>query len=138
MPINKPNKIIIHCSATPEGKNFNAEWIKNIHINEKNFDDIGYHYVILLDGSLEKGRLDEIIGAHCSGQNTNSIGICYIGGCDKNLKSKDTRTDAQKKSLKKLVAKLQNQYNISNLRVYGHNEFSNKDCPCFNVRKEWF
>lgn len=138
MSINKPNKIIIHCSATPVGSSFNAEWIKNIHVNEKGFNDIGYHYVILLDGTVEEGRDEKIIGSHCKGQNENSIGICYIGGLDKNLKSKDTRTDAQKNVLKELIIHLQIKYNIPNSRVFGHNEFSNKDCPCFCVRKEWF
>ncbi len=134
---NNPNKIIIHCSATPEGKNFKAKDIRSWH-QERGFKDIGYHYVILLDGTIEKGREENIQGAHCQFQNIDTLAICYIGGLDKNQKAKDTRTDAQKKSLKELVTKLQNKYNISNLNVHGHNEFAQKDCPCFNVRKEWF
>ena len=88
------DKIIIHCSATIEGKNYNAQDIAEWHI-KKGMSKIGYHFVINLDGKIEKGRSVEYIGAHCLGQNENSIGICYIGGLDKNKCPKDTRTAAQ-------------------------------------------
>lgn len=129
------DKIIIHCSATPERKHFTTEDINNWHI-QRGFKNIGYHYVIYLDGSIHKGRPEEEIGAHCTGANTTSIGICYIGGIDAlTRKPKDTRTDAQKESLVKLVNELKNKY--PSATVLGHNELSNKDCPCFDVEAEF-
>lgn len=129
------DKIIIHCSATPEHKHFTTEDINKWHI-QRGFKNIGYHYVIYLDGSIHKGRPEEEIGAHCTGANTTSIGICYIGGIDAlTRKSKDTRTDAQKESLLKLVNELKNKY--PSATVLGHNELSSKDCPCFDVKAEF-
>lgn len=127
------NKLIIHCSATPEGKNFTVEDIRRWH-KQRGFEDIGYHYVIYLDGSVHKGRDKEVIGAHCSGQNQDSIGICYVGGVDVNNKPKDTRTEEQKQALRQLVSELKQKY--PSATVHGHNEFSAKACPSFNVQTE--
>lgn len=91
------NSIVIHCSATPEGKNFTAADIDAWH-RKRNFSQIGYHYVIRLDGLVEEGRPIELPGAHCIEQSMNreSIGICYIGGCTADGHTpKDTRTLAQ-------------------------------------------
>lgn len=128
------NKIIIHCSATPEGKDFRAKDIDLWH-RQRGFTGIGYHYVIDLDGKVEIGRDETRVGAHCVGQNQCSIGICYIGGLDKDGKiPKDTRTGAQKIALKTLVNSLKNKY--PGASVHGHNEFANKACPCFNVSRD--
>lgn len=128
------NKIIIHCSATPEGKDFRAKDIDLWH-KQRGFTGIGYHYVIDLDGTVEKGRDEALVGAHCVGQNQCSIGICYIGGLDKYGKTpKDTRTEVQKVSLKTLVNNLKNKY--PGISVHGHNEFANKACPCFYVSRD--
>jgi N-acetylmuramoyl-L-alanine amidase len=132
--MRKINKIILHCSATKEGQNFTVADIDRWH-KERGFSKIGYHYVLYLDGSIHKGRDISEIGAHVTGQNANSIGICYIGGLDANGKAKDTRTDAQKASLVKLVAELKKQF--PNSTIHGHNEFANKACPCFDVKKEF-
>ena len=105
--MRKINKLIVHCSATPEGRDIKTETIKDWHVNGNHWKDIGYHYVIELDGSIHKGRDENVIGAHCSGQNANSIGICYVGGVAKDGKTpKDTRTDAQKHSLLELLKEL--------------------------------
>jgi len=128
------NKIILHCTATKDGQNFTVEDIDRWH-KQRGFNKIGYHFVIYLDGSVHKGRDIAEIGAHCIGQNANSIGICYIGGLDANGKPKDTRTDAQKNTLKKLVNDLLVKY--PSATVHGHNEFANKACPCFDVKKEF-
>lgn len=85
------NEIIIHCSDTKEGLDFNANDIDRWH-KQKGWKRIGYHYVILLNGTIEQGRELEAVGAHTKGHNAHSIGICYIGGLDKNGKPKDTRT----------------------------------------------
>ena len=126
------DKIIIHCSATPEGKDFTAQQIDQWH-RQRGFSCIGYHYVIYLDGSILDGRPIEKVGAHCLGHNANSIGICYIGGCATNGKTpKDTRTEAQKQSLVRLITELRRRF--PNASVHGHNEFAAKACPSFNVK----
>ena len=128
------NEIIIHCSATKEGKNFTVKDIDAWH-RQRGFKCIGYHYVVYLDGTVHKGRDESEVGAHCSGHNSFSIGICYIGGLDANGKPKDTRTDKQKAAIRSLVAELKNKY--PEAKIHGHNEFANKACPCFNVKKEF-
>ena len=129
------DKIIIHCSATPEGKNFTVKQIDACH-RQRGFNGIGYHFVIYLDGSIHVGRALAKAGAHCKGYNAHSIGVCYIGGVATDGKTpKDTRTDAQKASLVKLITELRQQF--PNASVHGHCEFANKACPCFDARKEY-
>ena len=129
------DKIIIHCSATPEGKNFTVKQIDACH-RQRGFNGIGYHFVIYLDGSIHVGRALAKAGAHCKGHNAHSIGVCYIGGVAADGKPpKDTRTDAQKESLVKLITELRQQF--PNASVHGHREFANKACPCFDARKEY-
>lgn len=140
--MRKIDKIIVHCSATPEGKDVKTETIKDWHVNGNHWKDIGYHYVIELDGSIHKGRDESVIGSHCKGQNANSIGICYVGGCDAHrrlpngqLSPKDTRTKAQKQSLIELLKKLKAKY--PNATIHGHNEFAAKACPSFDAKNEY-
>lgn len=128
------NKIIVHCSATKEGKAFTANDITRWH-KQRGFATIGYHYVVLLDGTIQQGRAEMVMGAHCKGYNANSIGICYIGGLDENGKSKDTRTPEQKKALLELLKRLKKDY--PNATIHGHREFANKDCPCFDAKNEY-
>lgn len=128
-------EIIIHCADTPEGRDDKAADIDRWH-KQRGFDRIGYHYVIDLDGTIEYGREQDCIGAHCQGHNTNSIGICYIGGADRDtLKPKDTRTDEQKASLVLLLKYLRQRY--PDAKIYGHRDFSDKPCPCFDAKKEY-
>ena len=125
--------IILHCSATREGQDIKAKTIKQWH-KDRGFDDIGYHYVIDLDGTIEKGRAEELVGAHCKGHNATSIGICYVGGCDKNMKPKDTRTPEQKRSMLSLVRKLVNKYKIPVTQIWAHHDFDkHKACPSFEI-----
>lgn len=127
--MRKINEIIIHCSATPEGKDYTVEDIDKWH-KARGFKCIGYHYVIYRDGSIHTGRPVNEIGAHCTGHNSNSIGICYIGGCTKDgKKPKDTRTVEQKLALYKLLYDLKQTY--SNAIINCHNQFANKACPSF-------
>lgn len=132
-------KIIVHCTATQEGKNFTVEDIRKWHTRKKphgnGWSDIGYHYIVHLDGSIHIGRNVNIAGAHCSGHNANSIGVVYVGGVDKNGRAKDTRTEAQKQSLLNLLKKLKEKYPAAS--IHGHRDFAPKSCPSFDARCEY-
>lgn len=130
------NKIIVHCSATPEGKDVKTETIRGWHIKGNGWNDIGYHYVIELDGSVHKGRDESKVGAHCQGYNFNSIGVCYVGGVAKDGKTpKDTRTEKQKESLLTLLKELKAKY--PRATIHGHREFAAKACPSFDAKSEY-
>jgi N-acetylmuramoyl-L-alanine amidase len=134
--MRKINKIIIHCTATPEGREHDVADIRRWHL-KRGFNDIGYHYLIHIDGTIEEGRPINKQGAHCSGQNRGSIGVCYVGGMSKDMKkAKDTRTQAQKDSLIKLMHELIYKYN-KDMTIHGHNEYSNKSCPSFIIKEEY-
>lgn len=141
------DSIIIHCSATCKGVDFKAADIDQWH-RRRGMKEIGYHYVIRLDGSIEEGRAIEKTGAHCYGWNRQSIGICYIGGLNTNGQPADTRTRAQKRAMRIFIDRLKQQY--PGIRyVIGHRDTSpdlngngrieaneyTKICPCFDVRK---
>ena len=128
--------IIIHCSATPEGKSLSAEACRQDHILHRGFRDIGYHFYITRDGEIHRGRAFEKIGAHCRNHNTHSIGVCYEGGLDANGKPKDTRTLEQKGALLALLRELKRQY--PKALVVGHRDLNPmKGCPCFDAVKEY-
>ncbi|MCK5774809.1 MAG: N-acetylmuramoyl-L-alanine amidase [Bacteroidales bacterium] len=129
-------QIVIHCSSTQEGADFQSEDIKRWH-KQRGFRDVGYHYVITLNGDIQVGRPIEEIGAHVKGHNSHSIGVCYIGGLDDKLKSKDTRTLLQKVGLQILLVVLKEKFPDAN--ILGHRDFENvkKACPCFNVKSEY-
>ena len=133
--MRKIDKIIIHCSATPEGKDFTVQQIRQWHVKGNGWRDIGYHFVIYRDGSIHKGRPIEQVGAHTTGHNAHSIGICYTGGCAADGKTpKDTRTEAQRLALIKLVRELKASF--PSATIHGHNEFANKACPSFIVKND--
>ena len=141
--------IIIHCSATRAGQDFTATDIDRWH-RQRGFRSIGYHFVIRLDGTIEPGRDVALDGAHCTGWNHRSIGICYIGGLDRNGRPADTRTEAQREALVRLVEDLRLVF-PSLKQVIGHRDTSTdlngdgiispdeyiKSCPCFDVKAEF-
>ena len=134
----KVQEIILHCTATKEGVEVFAKDVDKWHKN-KGWQMIGYHYLVDLDGKVEKGRPDNMNGAHTVNHNSKALGVCYVGGLDKNSKSKDTRTPEQRFALFKLVMELLEKYNLKIEDVHGHYEFANKACPCFDIptfRKE--
>ena len=131
-------EIIIHCTATPEGKDYTIDDVRHWH-KDRGFSDVGYHYVIGRHGEVWEGRDVDIQGAHCAvgGHNRNSIGVCYVGGISSlNGKAKDTRTLAQKAAMLNLLNELLETY--PNAKIYGHHDFDKgKDCPCFDAKTEY-
>lgn len=124
--------IIIHCSATPEGRSLSFEECRRDHIMHRHFRNIGYHFYITRDGTVHDGRPIEKVGAHCEGHNSHSIGICYEGGLDANGKPADTRTEAQRKALKSLVERMHRLF--PKALIVGHHDLNpRKACPCFKV-----
>ena len=124
------DKVILHCLATPEGRDYSVAQVREWHVKDRGFSDIGYHYLIHIDGTVEEGRPLDMIGAHCTGQNAHSIGVVYAGGVDKDGIPKDTRTPAQRNAMRSLVDYLKRKYGAS---VHCHNEFANKACPSFKI-----
>ena len=147
--MRKIDTIIIHCTATREGQDVHASDVDKWH-KERGFQMIGYNYLIDLDGTVETGRPMTMSGAHTKGWNSRSVGVCYVGGLDKQGNPKDTRTPAQKKALNDLVYKLLDKY-PDVTRIIGHRDTSPdlngdgkitpnewiKACPCFDVQSEF-
>ena len=150
------NEIIIHCTATPEGKDVTVDQIRAEHIRNRGFSDIGYHYVVYRNGHAIEGRDVDKIGAHCAGHNSHSIGIAYVGGVENKpgvpyskQKPKDTRTLAQKAGLLSLLVDLRKLY--PDAKIIGHRDTSPdlngngtvepsefiKACPCFDAKEEY-
>ena len=127
--------IVVHCTATKEGKNFDIDDVRMWH-KARGWKDVGYHYVIGLDGQCWGGRKEEVVGAHASGYNQHSIGVCYVGGLDENGKPKDTRTQKQKQTMYFLLKELKAKY--PKAVIVGHRDLDKgKSCPCFSVREEF-
>jgi len=129
------NEIIVHCTATSEGRDYTIADITRWH-KQRGFATIGYHYVVYRDGSIHVGRDVNLVGAHCTNHNSHSIGVCYVGGCQYNgLTPKDTRTDAQKKALVALLRELRRKY--PQAKIHGHRDYANKACPSFDATREY-
>ena len=129
------NEIIVHCTATPEGKDYTVEDITRWH-KERGFKTIGYHYVVYRDGSVHDGRPLAEVGAHCKGHNAHSIGVCYVGGLTADgRKAKDTRTLEQKEALVLLLVRLKKQFPLA--EIHGHMDFAAKECPSFDATREY-
>lgn len=129
------NEIIVHCTATPAGKDYTVDDIRRWH-KAQGWADVGYHYIVYRDGTVHEGRNIDIAGAHTSNHNQNSIGVVYIGGMTKdNKKPADSRTNAQKDALVQLLKELRQLY--PSAKIYGHRNFANKACPSFDAKKEY-
>lgn len=129
------NEIIVHCTATPAGKDYTVDDIRRWH-KAQGWSDVGYHYIVYRDGTVHEGRNIDIAGAHTLNHNQNSIGVVYIGGMTKdNKKPADSRTNAQKDALVQLLKELRQLY--PSAKIYGHRNFANKACPSFDAKKEY-
>ena len=136
--MRKITHLVVHCTATPAGKEVSVKEIDRWH-RARGFAKIGYHYVIHLDGSISVGRKEEEAGAHVAGHNATTIGISYVGGVDANdvNKARDTRTPAQKEALVRLLRTLKTKY--PSAEILGHRDFPGvaKACPSFDAKKEY-
>lgn len=131
--MRKIENIVIHCADTPKDVYFDIDNIRKWHVEENGWVDVGYHFIILLDGTIQIGRPLEKPGAHVKNHNKTSIGICYIGGA----LDEDTRTVAQKASLVYLIGTLKRIFKEA--KVLGHRDFENisKYCPSFDAKDEY-
>lgn len=132
-PVMLPIRYLtIHCAATPEGRNDSAEKIEGMDIAR--FGQPSYHWIVLLDGTSHRSLRDDERGAHVAQNNSGNIGVCYVGGVDRLMKAKDTRTALQRSSLLKIVREYQDKY--PGLVVRGHRDWPGvtKACPSFSVQ----
>jgi N-acetylmuramoyl-L-alanine amidase len=126
----EPRRVIVHCSDTPdyllghsEYNKIGADEIRQWH-KDKGWKDIGYHYVIRQDGEVEFGRPINEVGAHCEGQNYNSIGVCLVG--------RNKFSQAQITGLIQIFVNFKKVFFIDAERWFCHNEFTDqKTCPNF-------
>ena len=129
--------IVLHYSATYPDQDYGVADIRKMHL-ARGFNDVGYHYVIRRSGAVEKGRTDATVGAHVSGHNTGSLGICCIGGIERATGPDvgvDNRTEAQKAATVKLVRELLAKH--PGAQVVGHRDLGATQCPGFDVRSWW-
>ena len=135
--------LVIHCTATPEGREVSAADIRRWHTSPaptgRGWRQVGYTDLFHLDGSVERlvnnnedGNVDpwEITNG-AAGYNSVSRHIVYAGGCDANMQPKATRTAEQKEALKKYVLDFHARH--PDVRIVGHNQLAAKACPSFDV-----
>ena len=129
--------IVVHCSAVRPDQTSSVAQINTWHRQRGFHLGVGYHYVIRRDGTIEPGRPEWMIGAHCVNHNAHSIGICYEGGLDIRGQPADTRTEGQKATMRRLLEELHARY--PRAIILGHHDLNpQKDCPCIpNVAYEY-
>lgn len=130
------NQIIVHCSATAEGRDYTVDDIQRWH-RAQGWSDVGYHYVVYRDGTIAAGRAEATAGAHCKGYNAHSIGVCYVGGVAADGRTpRDTRTSMQKAALRRLLRTLAQRY--PKATILGHHDLNaKKACPSFDAKTEY-
>ncbi|BDD13138.1 N-acetylmuramoyl-L-alanine amidase (plasmid) [Fulvitalea axinellae] len=129
-------KIVVHCSATPATMDIGRDEIDRWH-RERKFNGIGYHLVIRRNGRLERGRAMEKSGAHAKGYNSESVGVCLVGGTDSAGKAERNFTPRQYARLAEVLKGLQLVF--PDAEVLGHRDLPGvaKACPCFDVKEWW-
>ena len=136
--LTRIRRIILHCSANGPDSRIGAKEIRRYHTlpvaqGGRGWEDIGYHFVIRRNGTVDQGRKLEYQGAHCAGYNAGSIGICLVGGIDKSGRPQDNFEPLQFEVLAELLRELRKRWPKAS--IHGHNEFANKACPVFDVQK---
>lgn len=127
--------LVVHASATPPTLDIGAAEIRGWHM-QKGWSDIGYHFVIRRNGKVEIGRPENQVGSHVAGRNSNSLGICLVGGTDARQRPENNFTAEQWASLQTLLMRLTQKY--PGATILGHRDFPgvHKACPCFDAI-EW-
>lgn len=124
--------VIVHCAATKPSMDVGVREIRQWH-KERGFLDIGYHFVIRRNGTIEDGRDVNQVGAHTVGQNETSVGVCLVGGVDDKLQPQANFTPQQMATLRKLLGELKVMF--PQAVVKGHRDFAAKACPSFDVKR---
>lgn len=133
-PRESTDAIFVHCSATKPSMNWGVREVRQSH-KERGFLDVGYHFIIKRDGTVEAGREESSIGSHAKGYNHNSIGVCLIGGVNDRMKPEANFTPAQMAALRSLLVTLLAKYEGSVLRA--HHDVAPKACPSFDLKRWW-
>lgn len=133
-PRESTDAIFVHCSATKPSMNWGVREVRQSH-KERGFLDVGYHFIIKRDGTVEAGRDESVIGSHAKGYNHNSIGVCLIGGVDDRMKPEANFTPTQMVALRSLLVELLAKYPGSVLRA--HHDVAPKACPSFDLKRWW-
>ena len=124
----KINEIIVHCSDSDYKAHDDISIIRGWHMNERKYKDVGYHYFIRKDGTIQKGRDLMVSGAHCKGHNRHSVGVCFSG--------KHKFTDAQFEAFEQLRMLAESFLNRK-LKVTPHSFYNeNKTCPNFDINEK--
>lgn len=131
----KTEYLVVHCAATPPSADIGVAEIRQWH-KAKGWADCGYHFVIRRDGKVELGRPENLVGSHVAGRNSNSLGICLVGGTDARQRPQNNFTAEQWASLQTLLMRLTQKY--PRATILGHRDFPKvaKACPCFDAI-EW-
>lgn len=146
-PMGPITSLTVHCTADVEGRDVTADQISQTDMNRADLGyQVGYHYVITLDGTVHNTCPETLRGAHIGGHNTGSVGLSYVGGLDRvTKKPKDTRTREQKKAMAKFITDFKQRH--PGAKILGHRDWSPdldhdgvvepnewvKACPCFSV-----
>lgn len=125
--------IIVHCADTPVTMDIGYSEIRHWHVDLNGWNDVGYHFIIRRDGTVENGRDIDVPGAHAKGHNSKSIGVCLVGGKGADGAPEANFTLAQYQTLNALVARLRHEHG-GDIKVIGHRDVSEKACPSFNVQ----
>lgn len=148
-----PKYLTVHCSATTPSLKYDVDTIRQWHL-QRGWSDVGYHFVIKTDGTVQPGRPLSRNGAGVAGHNKDNIHVCLIGGVTNNGVAVDNFTDAQWDALRYLISELAGKYGIMEENIKGHRDYSPdingdgkitsdewlKMCPCFDVKsklEEW-
>lgn len=131
-PRKETNAIFVHCAATKPSMDIGVREIRQWH-KEKGWLDIGYHFVIRRDGTVEPGRDVNAVGSHVQGYNHDSVGVCLVGGIDDKGKFSANFTPSQMQSLKGLLEELKADYPGAAIRA--HHDVAPKACPSFDLQR---
>lgn len=124
--------ILVHCTATKPHQDIGVREVRQWHKHDNGWLDVGYHFIIRRNGVIEDGRPVNVVGAHASGFNSDSVGVCLVGGIDSKGEADANFTIEQYQSLKVLLDTLKDKY--PEAQVKGHRDVNNgKECPSFDI-----